>query len=424
MKRISLPLKILPCYNSGFKIIAIILFSIFAHYCCFAQNGTQVNITSKGVHPNDNTGDSKAIQEVINSAKPGTVLFFPAGVYLIDEPIEINVSSITLKGEDSTIFRFTNKTDYYAKYRTRVGMINVCADNVTIDHLYLEENYTASGRIDGQTPLIGGIIMGCKYKGKAVKTKNITITNCTVYDYYGDAVSVFNSTIQNFTVTNNTFISSYIVGNWKSAGPEGEQAINVYSGDSITISHNTIKGALDDAIAIHTNSSKVTITDNTITTTGGRILLNGIRGGYVAGNSIDLIETATSGIWITYLWFSNGEKFVPNDNLVVTKNKIFVEKGVKAVSGIRLWGPGNNVTVSDNIIETADKQGIGIEVMDRKFRKEKDSYFGDNITISNNTINNFKTGISRNISNKVKQSLIKVEKNKTINVDKEFDNIQ
>jgi len=424
MNPISLYQKILSFNSYHVKMISIILFSIFSYCVCLAQNGPHVNITGKGVRPNDNNDDSKAIQDVINQAKRGTVLFFPAGVYLIDAPIQIAVNGITLRGEDSTIFRFTNKTDYYAQYGARVGMINVCADNITIDRLYLEENYSASGRVDGQRALIAGIMMGCKYAGKPVHTKNITITNCTVYDYYGDAVSVFNSTVRNFTVTNNTFISSYIVGKWKSAGPEGEQAINVYSGDSITISHNTIKGALDDAIAIHTNSSKVTITDNNITTTGGRILLNGIKDGYVAGNSIDLIETATSGIWITYLWFNNGEKFVPNDNLVVTKNKIFVEKGVKAVSGIRLWGPGVNVTVSDNTIETADKQGTGIEIMDRKLRKEQVSYFGDNITISNNTINNFKTGIMRNISDRVKTPLIKIENNKSLNVDKDFDNIQ
>jgi len=422
MKYISLPPKILLCSNSSFKMTSIILFSIFMYYSCFAQQSVQVNIANQGVHPNDNNDDSKAIQQVIDAAKPGNELFFPAGIYLIDAPIDIPINGITLRGEDKTILRFTNKTDYYAKYGTRVGMINVCANNITIDRLFLEENYTLSGRVDGQNALIGGIIMGCKYKGRPVITKNITIKNCTVYDYYGDAVSVFNSLIQNFTVINNTFISSFIVGHWKFAGPKGEQAINIAGGDSITISNNTIKGALDDAIAIHTNSSKVRITDNNISTTGGRILLSGIRGGYIAGNSIDYIEAGSSAIWIVFP--TGGQKFVANDDLVVTKNRIVVGKGVKIASGIRLWGPGNNITVSDNTIETADKQGVGIEMMDGVFKKDKSNYFGDNITISNNTINNFKTAIRRNISNKVKRPLIKIEKNKIINVDKEFDNIQ
>jgi hypothetical protein len=47
---------------------------------------------------------------------------------------------------------------------------------------------------------------------------------------------------------------------------------------------------LDDAIAIHTESSNVHITDNNISTTGGRILMNGTKGGYITGNSIDYID--------------------------------------------------------------------------------------------------------------------------------------
>ncbi|HXL56171.1 MAG TPA: hypothetical protein VN958_07945, partial [Chitinophagaceae bacterium] len=91
-----------------------------------------------------------------------------------------------------------------------------------------------------------------------------------------------------------------------------------------------------------------------------------------------------------------------------------------------LFGPGNNITVSDNIIESADKQttATGIEMMDRVYKANRSYYFGDNITISGNTINNFQTGIRRNISNKVKKPLIKVEKNKIINVDKDFDYVQ
>ncbi len=389
---------------------------------CYAQKLSETDVTTLGINPHDNIDDSKAIQDIINKAKPGATLFFPKGVYTIDSPINIMISNITLRGEDSAIFRFANKTDYYALYKTRVGMLNICSSNVTIDRLFIDQNFTGSGRKDGDDALIAGIMIGCSYKGRAVKVSNITVSNCTVYNYYGDGISVFHSSIDHFRVLNDTLISAYAVGKWTHAKDKGEQAINVHSGDSIAILNNVIRGALDDAIAIHNKSKNVIIARNDITTTAGRILMNGTQNGTITENKITYIEDGGSAIWITFDW--TDLIFTLNENVSVTNNHIYVQKGVKVFSGIRLFGPGNNITIANNTMETEDKQGIGIEIRDRMQQAVKKKFFGDNIIIKNNEIKNFSLGIGRNISKQVKPPKITMTDNNIINADNKYEDKQ
>ena len=99
-------------------------FFISAFFCiatidaCYAQKPTgqniKIDVTKSGVTPNDTGEDSKAIQNILSSLKPGSEVFFPAGMYLIDAPLELTQSNITLRGEEGTILKFTNKKDYYA----------------------------------------------------------------------------------------------------------------------------------------------------------------------------------------------------------------------------------------------------------------------------------------------------------------------
>src|SRR5215471_7797847 len=257
---------------------------------CTAQRQVTINVVDRGVNATDKEDDADAIQNIINGAKPGSTIFFPAGTYMIDKPVDVMNDHVRLKGEQGTIFSFTGKTDYYATYGTRVGILNICGSDVSVDNLFVDQGFTRLGKRDGDKPMIGGILLGCKYKKMNLKLRNITISNCTINDYYGDGISAFNIYVSNFTVTGNTLVSAYVVGNWKTAGTKGEQAINVQSGDNIRITNNTIKGALDDAIALHLTIKNLTVTGNNITTTGGRILVSGVDSGYVADNHIEYIE--------------------------------------------------------------------------------------------------------------------------------------
>jgi len=288
-----------------------------------------------------------------------------------------------------------------------------------MDGLYFDQGYSRSGRKDGQTPLIGGIIFGCRYKNMHPKLKNITIENCTVSDYYGDGISAFNIYVTNITITNNTLISAYITGDWTTAGVKGEQAINVHSGENIVITNNTIKGALDDAIAVHNNIRNLTITGNNITTTGGRILISGVDSGYIGNNSITYIQDGGTAIEASY---SAGTKsFTFNNNIVISKNKIYINKGVKIICPIRLHGPGKNIQVIGNTLESADKQPGGIHLQDALSWVHKTSYFGDSITIKDNKFIYFKNGIIKNISRKVKDPKLFIQDNEFVGAEKEME---
>jgi len=392
-----------------FKIVLLIFFLTLSTLC-YAQDNLVVDVTRHSVIPNDDGDDSPSIQQLINSIKAGATLFFPAGIYFIDEPIDVLRNKITLKGEEKTVFKFRNKGDYYKQYGQRVGMVNIGANNVTVDNIYFDQNYRDSKRNPGDEPLIGCILMGCSYKGKSVMTNNITITNCTIYDYYGDGISVFRSRVNNFTVANNHLISAFIAGNWDDCRKGGEQGINVATGSNIDISHNKIEGAIDDAIATHFNNSNVTVADNDITTIRGRILVNGITNGLIKNNSIEYLRDGWAGILITMA--PQDINFITNNNhVVVEDNKIHINKGLKVITGIMLYGPGVDITIRNNTITTDDLQPAGIQLAERLFRPTKTYYFGDSIRIEGNTIVSFATGIRINVTSNVKEPLIQVGKN-------------
>jgi len=147
--------------------------------------------------------------------------------------------------------------------------------------------------------------------------------------------------------------------------------------------------------------------------------MNGTQNGVIKGNKIRYIQNGGSAIWISFE--SEGKVFNLNNALSITDNKIFIEKGIKIVSAIRLFGPGSNIIISNNQIETADRQGIGIELKDRMQEVAKKKFFGDNITIQNNQIKNFQTGIKRTISKQVQPPSIKILNNRYENVDKDYD---
>ena len=88
-----------------FKIVPLIFFLTLSTLC-YAQDNLVVDVTRHSVIPNDDGDDSPSIQQLINSIKAGATLFFPAGIYFIDEPIDVLRNKITLKGEEKTVFKF------------------------------------------------------------------------------------------------------------------------------------------------------------------------------------------------------------------------------------------------------------------------------------------------------------------------------
>lgn len=357
-------------------------------------------ITNYGVIANDGKPDALAIEKALADMPENATVYFPTGTYDIDQPIVIKNNNLTLTGSPGTWLKFSSTVDYFEKYnQLRVGVLNICASNVTVNQIGVDQNFRASGRKIPAKPLIGGIIIGCYYTGTAIATDNVTIKNSSVYDYFGDGISAWNANVSNFIVDNNTLTSSYIVGGWTSADSSyllehGQQGINAVSGTNITITNNRVYGALDDAIAIHVRSTNVTISNNTITTTGGRILVYGITNGIVDSNRITYIEDGATAIIIGF----DPDAFTVslNNGVKVTNNTIDAVPGVTVSQGIRLYGPGSNIEVSGNTVSTVDQQAIGIQMNSKIFLKDGKSYFGENITLKDNNFINFKIGIQQN----------------------------
>lgn len=362
-----------------------------------AENGSSlINVKDQGAKGNGRADDTKALQQIFRQAKPGATIYFPDGEYLLGEDILLAKDGLTLKGNgEKSIIRFNNANDLYGKYTKRTGMFNVYADNITIQNLTFDQNFRASGRKDGDSALAGCILIGGAYTGKSKVTNNMTIENCLFYDIYGDGISAFNTRSINAVVRNNHFITTLIVQKWKTAGTKGEQCISFNSVEGAVIENNTIEGSLDDAIAIHAKSKDVVVKNNTISTAGGRILMNGTQHGQIIGNTIRYIDNGPSAIMVS---FSNqAAQLSLNDGVTVTNNKIYIEKGVRVQQAIRLFGAGDNITVSDNTIEFEGEKSVGIEMEDRNYAKEKRRVSGKNIAIRNNTVKNGSVGIQETI---------------------------
>ncbi len=383
--------------------------------CCYAQKQALTDVSKKGIVPGTNADITPQLQDIINKAEPGSVIYLPGGKYMMDGPVNIKTNNITLKGDTNTVLVFTNKTDYYKQYNQRVGMINIGANNIVIENLYLDQNFRGSGRKCGDMPLIAGILSGCSYLGKSIKTNNNTIRNCTVYDYYGDAISVFHASTTNYTVTNCHLVSSFIAGNWNTCAHKGEQGISVASGSGIRITGNSIEGALDDAIATHGNCVDVTISNNTVSTIRGRILIDGVTNGTIKNNTIEYLRNGWAAIMLTMS--PDTKKPSASSNLQVEDNTIHIHKGVTVAAAIMLYAPGTNVIIKGNTINADDPQSAaGIQLAERLINKTtKTYYFGDKLTITNNNINNFNSGIKFNITGKVKEPGVDITDNNITN---------
>ncbi|HRH60061.1 MAG TPA: hypothetical protein PL045_05795, partial [Chitinophagaceae bacterium] len=195
--------------------------------------------TKHGIIPNDTMPDSDSIQALINSVSQNTEIFFPAGTYRINRPVSLARfrNSINLKGESGTVWKFDNSAAYNKIYNLRVGMLNIAANYNEIDNICFDQNFRDSDSADGNNALIACIIIGSWPSGSNTKTNQpttgTTIKNCTINDYYGDAISVYNSSAKDLTITGNILRSAYIIEGWHTAGTRGEQGINVHGGSNV-----------------------------------------------------------------------------------------------------------------------------------------------------------------------------------------------
>jgi hypothetical protein len=378
--------------------------------------GNQINVLDLGATGNGVTDDTEALEKALAAVQPGQSIYFPKGTYRISRPLLLKTAQVSVVGESegkSTLL-FDNSLDYHKKYGKRVGMLNLYADGLSVKGLTFDQNYRGSKRDRKSTALISCIQGGGAYLGKTRSLSRIEISYCRFYDFFGDAVGFFAAGANNLHVHHNSFVSSYIVQKWPDHHVEGEQCIGVNWAVDCIIEDNTIDGALDDAIAIHNKSSNVVIRRNTITTTAGRILLNGTNGGVIENNTIDVIEDADCAIFVSF--GAAGANTTFNNGIVVKNNVIRVKSGVTCRFGIRLFGAGSNIEVNNNAISFASIPGVGIEIGDRKHKREQAFYAGSNVHITGNTITNARVGIQETIVRQAYSALV-ISKNVVVNGD-------
>jgi Pectate lyase superfamily protein len=381
------------------------------------KTGSFVDISKFGAIPNDNKDDFSAISTVIGKLKQGDTLFIPKGTFLISDAVIVKTADVLILGVGKeSILQFNNAQDLYKKYSRRAGFFNIAANNCTVTKVCFDQNYRGSGRKNNEFALASSLQIGTAFI-KRVNVTDLIVTSCLFYDYYGDAVSVFNASCQRVEINDNEFVSSAIVQGWKDHYVQGEQAINIASGEDVNIINNRIKGCLDDCIAVHNHSSNILIKDNQMTTFSGRIIMGGTTNGRIENNRIEVLEDAPSCILLSYPF--NADKPETNKNITIAYNEMIINRGVKVPHALRLIGAGDSIIIKNNTITFLDIPGIGIQLLSKKSKKANQIFGGSNIEITNNTINNASIAIEEpNVKNHYTQ--VKINKNTITGGNKKF----
>lgn len=143
----------------------------------------------------------------------------------------------------------------------------------------------------------------------------------------------------------------------------GSEGIGLASASGVVISGNRVSGFGDDAIAVHGACTDFIISNNTVQTVDGRILVDGSTRGVVSGNIIERVATP-AGAWVSggsmlHCLNSASSSPAPAD-LTITGN--VVKHGVGITSntyGIRLEGV-RRAAVSGNNVYSGNAFGGGI----------------------------------------------------------------
>jgi hypothetical protein len=356
--------------------------------------------------------DWAAIVQSLADASNGDVIYLPAGIYRINRSIHINkeVTLVGIKPSDNGIkknglvsapylefdiesnatwLQFTNEVslfkknyDEYGDFRG-AGILHVEADNINIYNIGLDENIRSNTSsllnfVNNQDAerntttfenmyWVQPIFLG-KKANPAVSFSNIEIKDNVVWDYYGHGISTLSTVVHNIDISCNTLISTYHAQNIQTIGHTGYQGISVTNSANPVIKNNLILGALDDAIAIH-RAQNMTLEDNIITSTGGRILVFGCQDCSVRNNSFYGIENGGDGFFINAPQSAHINNLEGNVNVIVENNYVEQALGTTMRSAITVYGGVGEPTSTTDI--------------------PLDAY--DNVIIRNNTVVNFAT---------------------------------
>ncbi|MFH1608380.1 MAG: PKD domain-containing protein [archaeon] len=291
--------------------------------------------------------DYDTIQEAIDAANPGDTINVAAGTY--PEDLEIN-KTLELVGEDKdiTIIKGVAKVDS-EDWPLANPNIDIQADNVVITGFtiqgpdYEADNYASGMVIHGQNIEI--------YNNNFIPTK------VDADDEMGQAIITYSKTvietadISGLHIHNNNFVGTGTVG------PEMIY-INPHTGTgTITISNNTISGAVNIGITVESGNTIVSgnIVDTTISYDIGPYGTYGIRffdSTYVATYdditiSGNVVQNFKRGVRV-----GNGGDGTTSITATISENTL-------TNNDIGIWGrKGNHITANYNDIIDSENYGI------------------------------------------------------------------
>lgn len=335
-----------------------------------------INAKDHGVLGDGATDDTLAIQALFNAIVPGTVIYFPPGIYLHDFLTITSKSRFSLLGEQA-IFRAATRTNRYFGLRfctdfdikgitshgqfpelrqnpTRAISLEECnrfnIENCTTGNnegvgIYLgADTRTTPGCTDGR--IANNYVHNTKADGIHVTggCKRIAITGNSLIETGDDAIAVVSYTVdfdicEDVSITGNTTYHS------------GSRGIAVVGGNNVTVGSNVVDAPKNAGLYIAVEQSygikpvsNVTFSGNTVRDANQYVPLN------------DTAGTANyAGIQVVGSDLAN-----PVRNISITGNTVIGSKWHGMMIGSGSEGT-YEVNMSGNIIQNSGGQGIFVQ---------------------------------------------------------------
>jgi parallel beta-helix repeat protein len=335
------------------------------------QDKKTYNVVKFGAKGDGRTNDRTAIQAAVDKASSvgGGTVFFPKGVYLIDNSILVNKSNVVLEGAGwGAEIRITT-------HPRRVIVIEGSSHNV-VRNLQVSLGVADVSRNDED-------------EGIYVTSK---ATDFLIENVLGNAKGIMvRGQVSGGTIRNNTIKNSLADG------------IHITGGSkNIVIENNVLIETGDDAIAVVSYRSQQTMSSD-ITIKGNRIENSLSRGiAHVGGKKVVIIDnqidgTASSGILVDE--DHNYNTFAPEDTRIERNTiKRAGAYGTKRgnLFGIEVSAGSSSVSIIGNIVSEGASRGISVSadgtlIQDNTSSRNKESGLqvdSDNCTISGNLFEN------------------------------------